>query len=129
MTSLKRKNLKILIIDDNIQFTKNLKNLIENVGNGNLEKIDIVHTGMNGLNKLNNDYYDFVFVDIGLPDINGIDVVSAYDWEFFRRKTKIIAISFHNEFEFVKDMLSAGAFKYLNKGKISYESIEAILNQ
>jgi YesN/AraC family two-component response regulator len=115
--------IKVLIVDDNIVFVNNFKNLIENVGGDRIKFIDTAFSGEEGLSFLSSTIYDFVFADIDMPGLGGIEMVRIFDHENFRKNTKVIAISFHNEIGYYEQMLSAGAIKYLEKDKINFESI------
>src|SRR5580698_3783005 len=69
----KLKNKKILLVDDNRHCLK-FNSLILNKFDENLE-ISTASTGKNALELINNENFDFILLDLGLPDINGIDIL------------------------------------------------------
>ena len=61
---------KILVVDDDVEINKFLKTLL------NIEGfyVDTSLTGMGALDLVNKNPYDLIVLDIGLPDINGIEL-------------------------------------------------------
>ena len=61
----------ILIIDDDTELCELLQEYFS------AEKLtsDSVHDGVSGLNKVKNENYDLVILDIMLPEMNGLDVL------------------------------------------------------
>jgi two-component system, NarL family, response regulator DegU len=126
---MQKQYLKILIIDDNPTFVHNFSNLIQNVLVNRIENIDTAFSGEEGLTCLINSTYDFAFVDIDMSDISGIEMTKMFNSENYRKPTKIIAISFHNEMEYVAQMISAGASSYLVKDEINFDSISRLFEK
>ncbi len=118
--------LRILIVDDSQVFINSFIKLIRDAINDKIEMIDYANTGEEGLLKLDAELYDYVFVDIDMPGITGLEMTKIFNMENYREKTKVIAVSFHNEFEYLKQMLEAGASKYLVKDQIDYDSVSKI---
>ncbi len=119
---------RILIVDDSQVFINSFIKLIRDAINDKIEMIDYANTGEEGLLKLDAELYDYVFVDIDMPGITGLEMTKIFNMENYREKTKVIAVSFHNEFEYLKQMLEAGASKYLVKDQIDYDSVSKIFN-
>jgi DNA-binding NarL/FixJ family response regulator len=61
-------------------------------------------------------------MDIDMPVMNGIEATKAIIRRF--RFINIIAVSFHNEMQSVRQMVESGARNYLVKEDISPETIE-----
>ena len=118
--------LRILIVDDSQVFINSFIKLIRDAINYKIDMIDYANTGEEGLLKLDAELYDYVFVDIDMPGITGLEMTKIFNMENYREKTKVIAVSFHNEFEYLKQMLEAGASKYLVKDQIDYDSVSKI---
>lgn len=114
---------KVLIVDDSNVFINSFVRLIQDAVSDCIENIAIANSGEEGLIKLNSEAYDIVFVDIDMPGIDGLTMTKLFNMENYRQKTKIIAVSFHNEFEYLKQMIEAGASKYLVKDQIDYETV------
>ena len=67
---------------------------------------------------------DIVIMDIGMPDLNGIDATRQIVRDF--PKVKVIGLSMHSGKKFVVEMLKAGASAYLLKDCALEELIIAI---
>jgi two-component system NarL family response regulator len=68
---------------------------------------------------------DVVVLDVGLPDINGIEVAARLkDRDGFG--ARIVALSVHAERHVVTEMLRAGASAYVTKSSASAEIVQAI---
>lgn len=67
---------------------------------------------------------DLVIMDIGMPELNGIDAAKAICEEF--TDVKVIALSMHSDKRFVLGMLKAGASGYLLKECAFQELITAV---
>jgi DNA-binding response OmpR family regulator len=60
---------RILVIDDNEDLVDALSELIELQDH----EVDVAFTGCSGVKAAAGGPYDFIFLDIGLPDIDGIE--------------------------------------------------------
>ncbi|HGO5856723.1 Alkaline phosphatase synthesis transcriptional regulatory protein phoP [Mannheimia haemolytica] len=62
---------KILLIDDDIEFTELLTELLSLEG----FKMKVVHNGLEGLNELESNQYDLVLLDVMMPVLNGVETL------------------------------------------------------
>ena len=62
---------RLLLIDDDVSLAKMLHEFLELHG----FRVDIVHNGETGLQRIDEDPPDLVILDVMLPDINGFDVL------------------------------------------------------
>jgi CheY-like chemotaxis protein len=85
-------DLRILIVEDVIINQKVAVNFLRKIG---YSKIDIVEDGQQCLNKLTQNHYDIVFLDIRLPVLDG-EQVFHYINEYYKSKT----ISNYNNYNF-----------------------------
>ena len=118
--------MKILIADDEMLVRAGLKSSI----NWERENIVIVGEADNGektINMVAELKPDLLLLDINMPIMNGIEVLK----ELKRRKDecKVIVLSCHDEFEYVKEAMRYGAVDYILKHKIEPESIINILKE
>ena len=67
----KAKIREILIIEDNKNHSRATKRLLENIGLKSTE----VSTGEAGINEINTGKYDCVILDLGLPDMTGLELL------------------------------------------------------
>ena len=114
---------RILIADDHKIIREGLKALLDKE-----EGFEVVAEAQNGLaavrlaKKLKPDV---VIMDIGMPDMNGIEatreIVNA------NKSVKVVALSMHSDRRFVLQMLEAGASGYLLK-ESAFEELVMSLN-
>ena len=67
---------------------------------------------------------DVVVLDIGLPDLNGIEVAARV--QALHLPTRIVALSAYSDKRFVTEMLRAGAAAYVSKSAAGTELVVAI---
>ena len=67
---------------------------------------------------------DVVIMDISMPKLNGIEATRKIHKEY--PKTRMIALTIHDDVEYVAEMMRAGASGYLLKHCASRELIEAV---
>ncbi|MGE5355474.1 MAG: response regulator transcription factor [Deltaproteobacteria bacterium] len=114
---------KLIIVDNENNFRKGLKTILQNIGNVDL--IDEASNGEEFLQKLTENEYDLVFMDIKMPVMDGIEAT---------RKAKqshpdliIIGFSSYESEYYRKIMIDAGASTFLSKLKNNYDILTEIL--
>ena len=83
-----KKNLNILIIDDQIEICSVVKEMLIKIIDG---KIEICTKGKDAFNLLKTNSYDMVVTDIAMPDLNGIELIKYI--KKFKPETKVIAMT------------------------------------
>lgn len=68
--TLENSTVKILVIEDHEIAQKIMDIILNNMGCS----LDVVETGAKALEYFQKNKYDLVLADIGLPDINGLEV-------------------------------------------------------
>ena len=94
-----------------------------------VEVIDNAANGKDGLQKVKTHQPDVALVDIGLPDIDGIEVtqkLKEYQTENPDFKTKILMLTMHNSEDSVMAAFAAGADSYSLKD-VSMDSLVAAI--
>jgi DNA-binding NarL/FixJ family response regulator len=114
--------LKILIADDHAIVRQGLKQIVT-------ETSDMVVAGeaSNGqelLNKINENDYDVVVLDITMPGRDGIDVLKQLRSE--KPELPVLMLSIHPEEQYALRALRAGASGYLTKESAPDELVIAI---
>lgn len=98
----------ILVIDDEAAIRKMLRILLE----ANGYKVTECETGQSGISMATSVKPDAILLDLGLPDIEGKDVIeSLRTWS----QAPIIVCSVRNEDSEIVNCLKLGADDYLNK--------------
>ena len=118
------KKLNILLVDDNKHFLQALKFMVEESSNDRIDKIFQANNGLEALNILKKQHVDVVFMDIEMPEMNGIEATRKATE--FNRFLTIIALSFHQEMEYVMQMLEAGARNYIIKEDINSDTLKRV---
>lgn len=114
--------IKLVVADDHAIMLEGLSTLISSQ-----EGFDVIGQARNGVDavKLAKTLRpDVVIMDIGMPDLDGIDATRIISEEC--PDTKVIALSVHSEHGFVTEMFRAGALGYLLKESALSELLEAI---
>lgn len=103
--------IRIILADDHAIVRHGLNKLIQQ--QKDMEVIAQAADGHSTVELTRELSPDIVIMDIGMPDLNGIDATSQIIHEF--PQVKIIGLSMHSGKKFVIEMLKAGASGYLLK--------------
>ncbi len=120
------KKHRILIVDDNQHFAKALEFMLSDSFQDRIEIIKVATDGLQCLEELSANLYDIVFMDINMPNMNGIEATKTATRLF--RNIIIIAVSFHSEMKYIVQMIEAGARSYIIKDEINTESLDKALS-
>lgn len=115
-------NIRVLIVDDHAIVRHGLFHAISHV-----EGVEVVGQASNGRSAVEMARElrpDVVVMDVGMPDLNGIEATRAVRCESPR--TKVIGLSMHTTKRYFSEMFKAGASGYLFKGCEFEELITAI---
>lgn len=118
------KKLNILLVDDNQHFRQALKYMVEESNHDGIDNIYQASNGSEALAILKKQHVDLVFMDIEMPEMGGIEATRKATE--INRFLTIIALSFHQEMEYVMQMLEAGARNYIIKEDINTEAIKKV---
>lgn len=119
---MKKKLTKVILVDDHPVVMEGLKALLSN--NEHLSVVGGFTTGKETLTFLKRNNVDVIFLDIALPDMNGLDLCRTLKEQY--PDTLILAISNHDERSMISQMLQNGASGYLLKNSSSEELMQAI---
>lgn len=114
--------IKILIVEDHKLMRVGLKSLFEDIGD--FEVISEAQTGKEALEKYKITHPDIILMDIGLPDLSGIEVTKKI--LECNNNAKIIMLTSHVSEQYVLDALYAGAYAYVMKD-INIEILKVII--
>lgn len=117
------KSRNILLVEDNELNQKIAVTMLDDMGH----QIDVASNGEEALAKFNTNDYDLIFMDIGLPDMDGLDVTSKIrqQEDLTRSKnTPIVAMTAHVYEEDKNNCLEAGMNDVITK-PVMLESIIA----
>ena len=114
--------IAILLADDHEIIRNGLRSLIEK--EGGLKVIGEAENGRTAIHLARELKPDVVVMDIGMPDLNGIEATRQITSEV--PGVKVLALSMHTDKRFVTGMLKAGASGYMLKDGAFEELIHAI---
>lgn len=114
--------IRVLLADDHQMFRETLVLLLKS--EPEIQVLGGADDGKELLALLKNIHPDILLLDIGLPDVNGIDLTKQIRSQY--PNVAIIALSGYADRFFVEEMLSAGAVGYVLKSASSEELIKAI---
>ncbi len=114
--------IKIVIADDHKLFREGLMNLLSE--SEDIEIIGEAENGEDAIQKASKQRPDIVLMDVSMPKKNGVEATRIISREM--KQVKVIALSMHSEYYYVKEMLEAGARGYIFKNCTYNELITAI---
>jgi DNA-binding NarL/FixJ family response regulator len=114
--------VRILIADDHKILREGLKSLLEK--QPEFAVVAEAQDGLSAITAAKKHKPDIAILDIGMPDLNGIEVTRRIRSEM--AETRVIALSMHADRRFVMGILEAGANGYLLKDSAFAELITAV---
>ena len=116
---------RALLVEDNQLNQKVAKIMLENLGC----TIDIAANGRSALQLLDNQSYDIIFMDLGLPDMSGLEVTSEYRKREVQKQhhTPIIALTAYTLEETQQASYAAGIDDYITKPLLQ-DRLSIVLN-
>lgn len=121
-----KQSVRLLLADDHALVRAGLRELVQKI-----HGIEVVAEASNGrqtLELIQTHHPDLVLLDIGMKELNGIEVAERIARE--NRTVKILILSMHANEEYVLRALRAGACGYMLKDSAAAElqlAIEAVL--
>jgi DNA-binding NtrC family response regulator len=105
----KKEKIKILILDDEKQFTEELSGFFEDSEFESME----ANTVTEGKRLLNTHSIDLLILDVRLPGANGLDILKEVKIQY--PYIEVIIVSAHGDMDTVIKAMRLGAFDYLRK--------------
>ena len=102
---------KLLIIDDERSIRNTLREILADEGH----EVDVAENGKQGLEMAQAKAYDLIFSDIKMPEMDGIELLSALKSGDEAVETPIVMISGHGDVETAVQALKNGAYDFLLK--------------
>jgi len=100
---------KILVIDDEEYIGWVIKKTFEPTNN----QVTLCHNGKAGLIETQRQNYDLIFLDLRLPDIDGMDLLLQL--KKIQQSVAIIIITAHGSIDTAIECMKRGAFDYITK--------------
>ena len=81
--------MKILIVDDNQDITGLLSRFLKAKGFENV----VTNNPLDGLERIKEEDYDVILLDISMPEFSGIDIIETLEREKILKNQKIVIFS------------------------------------
>lgn len=114
--------IRLLMVDDHAVVRLGMRMLFE--GESDIEVVGEAETAREAINLVGELQPDVVLMDIGLPDLSGIEATRAIKNE--SGETAVVAVTIHEDEEYFFKMLDAGATGYVPKRAAPEELLTAI---
>jgi len=114
--------IRLLLVDDHAVVRTGLRMLLEN--EEDIEIVGEAGTGQAALQMVERLQPDMVLMDIGLPDMTGIEVTRQVKQQW--PQVGIVALTIHEDEEYFFQMLQAGANGYVPKRAAPEELLTAL---
>ena len=113
--------LKLLLVEDHPDTAKVMARLLRNLGH----EVTTAHTVAATLDVAQNQQFDLVLSDLGLPDGSGLELMRELGQKYGLRG---VAISGYGMEEDLAQTERAGFFAHLTK-PVNFQQVQAVLNQ
>lgn len=105
-------NIRIVLIEDHDLTRMGLKAALKQAG---FNFVGEAVNGLEGLRLLEQEQPDVALVDIGLPDIDGIELIKRFKAQHPEYKTQLLMLTMHDSEKAVLAAFAAGADSYCTK--------------
>jgi len=110
-----KKDIRILIVDDNPSARKGLSALLKSFGRSEVFGIEIVGEAVNGQEAVSLSKKltpDLIFMDINMPVMDGLEATRIIKTK--EKNTKVVVLSMHGNLR--KTAINVGADEFIEKG-------------
>ena len=102
---------KLLIIDDERGIRNTLREILADEGH----EVEVAENGKQGLEMAQAKAYDLIFSDIKMPEMDGLELLSALKQGEEAIETPVVMITGHGDVETAVQALKLGAYDFLLK--------------
>lgn len=105
-------NMKIMVVDDMSTMRRIIKNILKQLGFGNVEEAE---NGKEALEKLRADTFGFVVSDWNMPVMSGIDMLRAIRADTGLKHIPVLMVTAEAQKENIIEAVQAGVSNYIVK--------------
>ncbi len=116
--------MKILIVEDNINFSRVLKDTLQTLFPSAV--IDEAHDGKKALQRVDTFLPELIFMDIKLPGENGLQLTRKIRASY--PDTKVVILTNYDILEYREAALRSGANFFLTKDSLDWDQLERLVN-
>lgn len=117
--------LNAIIVEDEALIRTGLKMMMDWEVLG-IHPPKLFSNGLEALEEIRNNHPDLAIVDIRMPGFTGLELIQKA--KELQCNTRFVILSGHNEFEYAKEAVSLGVFRYLLK-PVSPEEFYEVLSE
>jgi CheY-like chemotaxis protein len=121
----RKRAARVLIVDDNVDWARGLAMYLTETSQ---HEVRVAHTGCDGLDAVVEEQSEVVLLDVGLPDIDGYEVIRRLKSRLGHRAPPVIGISGYGSRADRERAEEAGFARYFVK-PVAYEAIDEALAQ
>ncbi len=114
-------NTKILIIDDEPAICSGCQMILDEQG----YFVDVASSGLQGFEKLRRDTFDLVLLDIKLPEISGLEILTRIKQEM--ADVCVIMMTGHGTVANAVEAMKKGAFDFITKPFAEEQLIQSVV--
>lgn len=114
--------IRVILAEDHTIVRKGLRSLLE--GEEDIEVIGEAGDGKEAITLVEQKKPDIVVMDIGMPQLNGLEATRRIKKKF--PETKVLILTMHTNEEYVFEILQAGASGYVVKKAAPTELVSAL---
>ena len=103
------KRARVLLVDDEVDFTENTKTLLEHRG----YDVTAVDSGDSAIKTLGQGEYDVMVLDLKMPGMDGISTLKEI--KKLQLHTQILVLTGHGAINTALEAMELGAYDYLTK--------------
>jgi DNA-binding NarL/FixJ family response regulator len=116
--------IRVILADDHALVRDGVRKFLAD--SADIEVVAEAGTGKEAIELVQRLKPDVLLLDIGLPDMDGVQVTQRLKSEGLDTSVNILAFSGHDDREMIQGMLNMGASGYLTKDEMAGEIIDAI---
>lgn len=106
---MERDKIRILVVDDELAVQKAQALILEYSG----YEVTATGSGIDAIEKIRNNFYNVVMLDVKLPDINGFEVLRAV--KEINEDTMVIIMTAYGSLDTSISATNGGAYSYIFK--------------
>ncbi len=114
--------IRVIVADDHPVAREGLRNFLDKAVD--IEVIGEANDGVEVLTLIEQLVPDVLVLDMEMPGLNGVEI--AQQLQADNSSIRILALSAHNDKEYIKGLLACGAAGYLSKGELPQTIVEAV---
>jgi DNA-binding response OmpR family regulator len=117
--------LKLLVVDDNEEITEGIKYYFSTDQTIDCE---VTNNGPQGLERIRNDKFDLILLDLAMPDFSGFDVVKSLKQDGLSESKNIVIFTASTDQKLFDEMKKAG-IKDIFKKPFSINDLTALIKK